>query len=65
MGAARWAFSTFEREAHPLETDKFIKLDKWIMFTNYLLINFVPNSLIEDHKELEVVGGKAQSLFSQ
>lgn len=64
MGAASWDFSTFEREAHPLETGKFIKLEKWIMVTNYLLINFVPNSLIEDHKGLEVVGGKAQRLSS-
>lgn len=35
------------------------------MVTNYVLINFVLTSLIEDYKELELARGNAQKLSSQ
>lgn len=40
-----------------------MKLDKLIMVTNYMLMNFVLTSLIEDHKELEVAGEMHRGCF--
>lgn len=44
------------REGHPLETNESIKLDKWIVVTNYVLVTFVLISLIKEYKQLEMAG---------